>query len=104
LVAVELEEAGMADGAAVPAGDVREQRDVRFRIQIDRAHYTVHQEEMTGEQIRHVPESPIPPDRDLYEVRPGETDVLIRNDDVVRIRDGLRFFTAPHHINPGAGI
>jgi hypothetical protein len=94
----------MPDGAAVPVGEVREQRELSFRIQIDRAHYTVHQEQMTGEQIRHVPASSIPPNRDLYEVRPGETDVLIGNDDVVRIRDGLRFFTAPHHINPGAGI
>jgi hypothetical protein len=93
----------MPDGAAVPAGEVQEGRELSFRIQIDRAHYTVHQEQMTGEQLRDVPPSPIPPDRDLYEVRPGETDLLIGNGDVVQIRDGLRFFTAPHHINPGAG-
>jgi hypothetical protein len=73
-----------------------------FQIQIDRVHYKVHDEQMTGEQIRHVPPTPIAADRDLYEVRPGEQDVLIGNADVVRIRDGLRFFTAPHHINPGA--
>jgi hypothetical protein len=94
----------MADGTAVATGEIREQRELSFHIQIDRAHYTVHQEQMTGEQLRHVPPDPIPPDRDLYEVRPGETDLLIGNDDVVQIRDGLRFFTAPHHINPGAGI
>jgi hypothetical protein len=72
-----------------------------FRIQIDRVHYEVHQEEMTGEQIRHIPPVPIPEDRDLYEVRLGEQDLLVGDAQVVRIRDGLRFFTAPHHINPG---
>lgn len=75
-----------------------------FRIQIDRVHYTVHQKEMTGEQLRHVPPTPIPQDRDLYEVRPGDQDRLIGNDEIVHIRDGLRFFTAPHHINPGCRI
>jgi hypothetical protein len=79
-------------------------REPSFRIQIDRVHYTVHAEKMTGEQLRHVPKPPIPADRDLYEVRPGEQDRLIGNDEEVHVRDGLRFFTAPHHINPGSGI
>ena len=72
-----------------------------FHIQIDRAHYTVHQREMTGTELRRVPVPPIPSDRDLYEVRPGQPDRLIEDQTVVEIRDGLRFFTAPHHINPG---
>lgn len=78
-----------------------ESQEPDFRIQIDRAHYTVHQREMTGAELRQVPVPPIPPDRDLYEVRPGQQDRLIDNSTVVEIRDGLRFFTAPHHINPG---
>jgi hypothetical protein len=90
----------MSDAAAVSA----EHHEPTFRIQIDRVHYEVHQEHLTGEQLRHVPPTPIPLDRDLYEVRPGEPDQLISNDDPVRMRDGLRFFTAPHHINPGSGI
>lgn len=73
-----------------------------FRIQIDRAHYDIHQRQMTGAELRRVPTPPIPPDRDLYEVRPGEQDRLIEDATVVEIRDGLRFFTAPHHINPGS--
>lgn len=73
-----------------------------FRIQIDRTHYTVHQREMTGSELRRVPNPPIPADRDLYEVRPGQPDRLIEDNTVVEIRDGLRFFTAPHHINPGS--
>jgi hypothetical protein len=78
-----------------------ESHEPDFRIQIDRAHYTVHQREMTGAELRRVPAPPIPPDRDLYEVRPGQQDRLIDSSTVVEIRDGLRFFTAPHHINPG---
>jgi Multiubiquitin len=91
----------MTDTAPAPA---EERHEPTFRIQIDRVHYTVHQEHMTGEQLRHVPPTPIPQDRDLYEVRPGEQDRLIGNSEEVRIRDGLRFFTAPHHINPGSWI
>lgn len=73
-----------------------------FQIQIDRMHYTVHKELMTGLELRHVPPTPIGPDRDLWEVVPGGTDRKIADDQVVDIRNGLRFFTAPAQINPGA--
>ena len=72
-----------------------------FQIQIDRVHYTVTHAQMTGAELRKVPEKPIGPDRDLFEVVPGGTDRKIGNDDIVEIRNGLRFFTAPTQINPG---
>lgn len=72
-----------------------------FHIQIDRVHYTVTMRVMTGEQLRHVPNPPIGPDRDLFEVVPGGTDRKIADNDEVEIRDGKRFFTAPAQINPG---
>jgi hypothetical protein len=72
-----------------------------FRIQIDRVHYTVKQRVMTGKELRHVPPTPIGPERDLFEVVPGGTDRKIADDDKVEIRDGKRFFTAPAQINPG---
>lgn len=72
-----------------------------YRIQIDRAHYEVHQARMSGAELRQVPPTPIPPDRDLFEVVPGHSDRKIGNDDIVEIRNGLRFFTAPGTINPG---
>jgi len=78
-----------------------ESHELAFQIQIDRHHYTVHERELTGEQLRRVPTPPIPEDRDLYEVVPGEEDRLIKDDQEVAMRDGLRFFTAPRHINPG---
>ncbi len=75
-----------------------------FEIQIDRAHYKVHQERMTGLELRHVPPTPIGPDRDLFEVVPGGSDRKIADETVVEIRNGLRFFTAPAQINPGVEI
>lgn len=72
-----------------------------FEIQIDRTHYKVTSDNMTGLQLRKVPNPPIGPDRDLFEVVPGGSDKKIGNDDVVEIRNGLRFFTAPGQINPG---
>lgn len=72
-----------------------------FNIQIDRKHYKVSQAEMTGVELRKVPPTPIPPERDLFVVVPGHPDRKIENDDIVEIQNGLRFFTAPGTINPG---
>lgn len=73
----------------------------RIQIQIDRVHYEVDVTEMTGEQLRQLPQPPIGPDRDLFEVVPGHSDRKIENDEEVELRNGTRFFTAPTHINPG---
>jgi hypothetical protein len=77
------------------------QKHHEFHIQIDRVHYTVTERLMTGEKLRHVPPTPIGPDRDLFEVIPGGTDRKILDNEEVEIRDGKRFFTAPAQINPG---
>jgi hypothetical protein len=73
----------------------------KFQIQIDREHFTVEKPEMTGAELRHLPATPIGPERDLFEVVPGHPDEKIADDKTVEMRDGLRFFTAPAHINPG---
>lgn len=78
--------------------------ETKFNVQIDRQHYTVHQAEMTGAEIRTVPPTPIPTDRDLFEVVPGNSDRKISDTDVVQIHNGLRFFTAPGTINPGKAL
>lgn len=70
-------------------------------IKIDRKEYRVRERVLTGEQLRRLPEPDIGPDRDLFEVVPGGSDRKIGNDQEVRMRDGLRFFTAPAQINPG---
>jgi hypothetical protein len=77
------------------------QHEVKFLIKIDRTEYTVHQEYRTGQELRDLPKPPIGPDRDLFEVIPGGSDEKISADSVVKMHDGLRFFTAPAQINPG---
>ena len=72
-----------------------------FHIRIDRTEYTVTEEKLSGAELRRVPPTLIPPDRDLYLVVPGHDDLKIKDDDTVEMHDGLRFFTAPSTINPG---
>lgn len=72
-----------------------------FEIKIDRTTYKVHQPELTGAELRRLPEPAIGADRDLFEVVPGGSDLKIEADTKVEMRNGLRFFTAPAQINPG---
>jgi hypothetical protein len=72
-----------------------------YQIQIDRVHYTVTDDSMTGAALRTVPEPDISGDRDLFEVVPGNPDRKIELTDQVEIKNGKRFDTAPAHINPG---
>ena len=73
-----------------------------FTIQIDRTQYEWSDEKINGAQLRRLPPTPIPPERDLFQVIPGHPDRQIKDDDTVEVHDGLRFFTAPNTINPGA--
>jgi len=82
-------------------GESKPHKEEHFQIQIDRVHFTVTQEKMTGAELRHVPPTPIGPDRDLFEVVPGGVDKKIDDTFVVEIHNGMRFFTAPAQINPG---
>lgn len=77
--------------------------DPRVNIQIDRVHYQVASLSMTGAQLRALPATPIPADRDLFLVVPGSSDKKISDDEVVPLHNGARFFTAPGQINPGCG-
>lgn len=73
----------------------------QFEIKIDRTSYKVNENFLTGAQLRRLPEPDIGPDRDLFEVVPGGSDLKIEADAKVEMRNGLRFFTAPAQINPG---
>lgn len=77
-------------------------KKIHFEIQIDRKIYRVEVNQMTGLELRGLPRPPIGPDRDLFEIVPGGTDKKIGDADVVEMRHGLRFFSAPAQINPGA--
>lgn len=71
-------------------------------IWIDSATYEVPKEELTGDGLRALPEPDIGPDRDLYlEGKGDREDDLIEADEVVKLKKGMRFFTAPATITPG---
>lgn len=72
-----------------------------FDIQIDRTHYELTENRLSGADLRNVPTPPISSDRDLFEIIPGRPDKKIDDQDYVKIISGLRFFTAPNTINPG---
>ncbi len=72
-----------------------------FTIQIDRTQYEWPDEKITGAQLRRIPPTQIPDERDLFQVIPGHPDRKIKDDDTIEVHDGLRFFTAPNTINPG---
>lgn len=74
-----------------------------INIQIDRVHYRVHTDTLTGQQLRELVTPPIPMDRDLFRVVPGGDDVKIELTTVANLHNGMRFFTAPARINPGFG-
>jgi hypothetical protein len=82
----------------------REKGPEHFQLQIDRVHYTVSKSQMTGAELRQVPSPGIGSDRDLFEVVPGGSDRKLEDDTLVPMRNGLRFFTAPAHINPGRDV
>jgi hypothetical protein len=73
------------------------------KIKIDRAHYEVPKGVMTGAELRTVPDPDVPADRDLWEERPGDRDRKVDVADTVDVHEGMKFFTAPNTINPGAG-
>jgi hypothetical protein len=77
------------------------EHDHRVDILIDRIHYKVPGPTITGAQLRAVPKTPIPADRDLFLIVPGGTDRKISDTEIVPLHNGVRFFTAPGQINPG---
>jgi hypothetical protein len=79
-----------------------EERQHPYDIKIDRTEFKVKEHFRTGAELRALPNPPIGPDRDLFEVVPGGSDEKIAETQKVKMRDGLRFFTAPAQINPGS--
>ena len=85
-------------------GSEKPDPDKIFEIQIDRLMYKLKENRLTGADLRRVPEPPISPERDLFEIVPGHSDRKVEDDDRIIIRDGLRFFTAPNTINPASTL
>jgi hypothetical protein len=88
----------------MPEAESPETHSKGFHIKIDRVEYRVGEEELTGAQLRQLPKPPIGPERDLFEIIPGQADRKITDSYVVEIVNGKRLFTAPAHINPGRSV
>jgi hypothetical protein len=72
----------------------------KFDIHIDRKPYVVSQIEMSGTELRHL--ASLPDNVDLYREEEGDVeDEPIRDQDVVKLRPGLHFYSTPSHITPG---
>lgn len=91
----------MSDSKAAASGASDDKGPKHFEIRIDRDHFKVEQPSLTGGELRALLSPPIGPERDLFEVVPGGSDLKIENETPVEMRSGLRFFTAPAQINPG---
>lgn len=90
-----------AKNAERDEGHNRGSDDRQVSIKIDREVFRVEKDSMTGRELRLLPNPPVGSERDLFEVVPGGSDLKITDADVVKLKNGMRFFTAPAQINPG---
>lgn len=70
-------------------------------IEIDALSYQPGRSEMTGDELRLLPNPAIEGSRDLWLDVPGKDDRRIEGAESVRLKDGMVFYTAPSTINPG---
>jgi len=71
-------------------------------ITIDKKPYKAVKEEMTGAELRSLPDPDVPVDRDLWLEMPGnQDDELVIPDNAIHLKSGMCFYTAPSTINPG---
>lgn len=79
------------------------QQNERISIFIDNVEYKVPKNQSaTGRELRGLRNPPIGTDLDLFQEVPGPDDPKIEMQQEVPLVDGMRFYTAPTTINPGA--
>lgn len=71
-------------------------------IHIDRKPFKVEQEELTGTELRALPDPDIGAEFDLWLEVPGGEDRRIEDGEAVKLHEGMHFFSAPRVINPGS--
>ena len=72
-------------------------------IFIDDTKYDAPKEQMTGAELRALPQPPIGAEVDLWLEVPGpKDDVLIRSGSTYAVKPGSKYYTAPSTINPGS--
>ncbi len=91
----------MSSSASAGVAHKPPKSEKRIVIHIDRKQFKVSESEMTGSELRALPEPDIGPEFDLWLEVPGGEDRRIENEETVKLRNGMHFFTAPSVINPG---
>ncbi len=73
-----------------------------LRIHIDRTPYEVAEHQLTGTQLRELPNPPIAADFDLWlEERGDVEDELVVPTEPLKLKQDMHFYSAPTKINPG---
>lgn len=57
--------------------------------------------QLTGAELRNLPNPPIPADRDLWQEVDGDLDQAVSPSETIDLRPQMRFFSVPRVINPG---
>lgn len=70
-------------------------------IHIDRKPFKVREDGMSGAELRSLPDPDIGSEFDLWLEVSGGEDRRVENEEAVKLRNGMHFFTAPSVINPG---
>ena len=71
-------------------------------IILDHKEYKVPPGTITGGQLRNLPTPHLGADYDIWQVVPGGDDIKVLDDQVISIKPGMHFYSAPRTINPGA--
>lgn len=70
-------------------------------IHIDKKQYKVSESELTGSAIRQLPDPDISQEYELELEVPGGDDRPIADGEVVQLKNGMHFFSAPRNITAG---
>ena len=73
----------------------------KYTTHIDKKKYTVEVGELTGAQLRALPEPDISAQYELLLEVPGGEDDPIGDSQTVQLTSGMHFFSAPRNITPG---
>ena len=91
----------MSSSTSAEAAKKPSKPEKQIVIHIDRKQFKVAEEELTGSALRALPDPDVGPEFDLWLEEPGGEDKRIENEEPVKLRNGMHFFTAPSVINPG---
>ncbi|MFA6486491.1 MAG: multiubiquitin domain-containing protein [Candidatus Magasanikbacteria bacterium] len=79
-----------------------EKKPKQITIIIDHKEYKTEEKRMSGLEIRALANPPISQDRDLFLViNHDKPDEKINDEQVVQLKNGMHFYSAPRTINPG---